>query len=45
MGYVEKSVAESGAQVTIASAATGEDYAGTIQTRAFYDPEMTRAKA
>lgn len=45
MGYVEKAVAESRAQVTIASATTGEDYAGTIHTRAFYDPEMTRAKA
>ncbi len=45
MGYVEKAVAESGALVTIASAASGEDYAGTIHTRAFYDPEMARAKA
>ena len=45
MGYVEKSVAESDVQVTITSASTGEDYAGTIHTRAFYDPEMTRAKA
>lgn len=45
MGYVEKAVAESRAQVTIASATTGEDYAGTIHTRAFYDPEMTLAKA
>ena len=45
MGYVEKSVAESGAQVTVTSASTGEDYAGTVHIRAFYDPEMTRAKA
>jgi len=45
MGYVEKAAAESGAQVTIASAASGEDYAGTIHTRAFYDPEMMRAKS
>ena len=45
MGYVEKAIAETGASVTIASASSGEDYAGTVHTRAFYDPEMTRAKA
>lgn len=45
MGYVEKTIAEAGTSVTIASAATGEDYAGTVHTRAFYDPEMLRAKA
>ncbi len=45
MGYVEKSVAETGTSVTIASAASGEDYVGIVHTRAFYDPEMSRAKA
>ncbi len=45
MGYVEKASAEHGARVTITSASTGEDYAGSVHTRAFYDPDMTRAKA
>lgn len=45
MGYVDKAVAEPGTQVTISSSASGEDDAGTVHTRAFYDPEMLRAKA
>jgi len=44
MGYVPRDAAKAGTQVTIRSAATGEDYAGTVHTKAFYDPEMTRAK-
>jgi aminomethyltransferase len=45
MGYVSRDAANAGAQVMIHSASSGEDYAGTIHTKAFYDPEMTRAKA
>jgi aminomethyltransferase len=45
MGYVETAVAEQGVGVTISSAASGEAYSGTVYTRAFYDPDMTRAKA
>jgi aminomethyltransferase len=45
MGYVAADAARPGTSVTITSAASGEDYAGTVQTRAFWDPEMTRARA
>lgn len=45
MGYVETSIAEPGARVTITSSASGEDDGGTVHTRAFYDPEMSRARA
>lgn len=44
MGYVGRDHARSGTLVTIRSAANGEDYAGTISTKAFWDPEMARAR-
>jgi aminomethyltransferase len=45
MGYIEKVVAEAGTTVGVVSAGSGEEYAGIVHTRAFYDPEMSRAKA
>ncbi len=45
MGYVETATAVAGSQISITSGSTGEDYAGIVRTRAFYDPEMTRLKA
>lgn len=45
MGYVAREAAVAGAQVMLTSAANGDNYPGTLHTRAFYDPDMTRAKA
>jgi glycine cleavage system aminomethyltransferase T len=45
MGYVARDAASAGTQVMIRSDASGEDYAGVVHTKAFYDPEMARAKA
>jgi aminomethyltransferase len=45
MGYVAREHAQPGAQVMVTSAASGESYAGTVHTKAFWDPEMARAKA
>lgn len=45
LGYVAASAAKAGVQVTVTSATSGESYPATVHTRAFYDPEMTRARA
>lgn len=44
MGYVATGIAVPDMRVNITSTATGEDYAGVVHTRAFYDPEMSRVK-
>lgn len=44
LGYVTTEVAKDGAQATIQAAVSGEDYAGTIHTRAFYDPDLKRIR-
>jgi aminomethyltransferase len=45
MGFVAVDVAKAGVQVTITSAVNGEDYAGVIHTRAFYDPNLERLRS
>lgn len=45
MGYIAREAATAGAEVTVTSAASGESYPAVVHTRAFYDPEMRRARA
>jgi aminomethyltransferase len=45
MGYVAREHAQAGARLMVTSAASGESYPATVQTKAFWDPEMARAKA
>lgn len=45
MGYIAAAAAQAGSEVTVTSATSGESYPATVHTRAFHDPEMTRARA